>query len=327
MAGAMFPESRAGRLALAALFGVLIWIEPELWVLPAVMLLGALMCVFRVRGQPMAEAAAASLGGAALVQLWSPAVGILAVALAASLSSLWEAPVARVLRKRGWLGEVREREVRGESATGTNPAGAGIEGDPPLRLRSVPGKYRVFALGAAAGMTLGLIFLLSFVFFVWNTIPRPQPPGAGELRPAPIPSRESVGDFDWKLLGLDGEEVSVSARSGKVLFVNRWATWCRPCIAELPGIQELTRKVPGEEVAWLPISDEPLPVVLKFAREQEWKLPLYVAVNGTPTPFEGSSIPTTFIVDREGRIVFRHVGAVDWDTPAVVRFLTNLIEE
>ena len=50
-----------------------------------------------------------------------------------------------------------------------------------------------------------------------------------------------------------------------------------------------------------------------------------MALSDAPAPYAAPSIPTTFIVDREGRIVFRHVGAVDWNTPDAVRFLTDLI--
>ena len=326
MAGQWLPKSLAGWLAFAAAFCGLIWMEPGLWILPAAMLLGALMCVFRVRAQPMAEAAVAAVAGAVFIQLAGVVVGLLAVLLAATLSSLWESPMLRLLRSRGWLGETRMRELRAEGAGDSERAGALPDGDRTLRLREVPGKYRWLLLGMSVGVMLTFVTWFA-ALWLFRPAPRAAPSSTGGLSPAPVPSLVSVADVEWRFLGRDGREVTWSGLQGKVLFVNRWATWCAPCIAEMPGIKELTQTASLAEVVWLPISEEPLPVVLDFAREQGWDLPLYANASDTPAPFAGPGIPSTFIVDRQGRIVFRHVGAVEWNTPAAVHFLTDLLEE
>lgn len=326
MAGRILPRSLAGKLAVAAAFCGLLWMEPDLWVVPAAMLLGAVMCVFRIRGQPLVEALVMAVGGAVLYQLTGAVVAMLAALLAATFSSLLEAPVLRLLRTRGWLGAVRMRELRAESAGDGDRAGGG-DGERPLRFREVPGKYRWFGFGMSIGVMLMLVMGLALFSSYRPTRRAPSPSVSRALSAAPVPSLNPVADLEWRLRSRDGQEVSLSELRGKVLFVNRWATWCKPCVAEMPGIEELTREASLADVAWLPISEEPLPVVLDFAREQGWDLPLYAAENDTPAPFEGPSIPATFIVDREGRIVFRHVGAADWNTPATVDFLTSLLDD
>ena len=90
----------------------------------------------------------------------------------------------------------------------------------------------------------------------------------GELSPPPFPQEESLADIEWKLQSLDGVETSFSAFEGKVLFVNLWATWCGPCVTEMPSIQRLYERFPREEVAFLLVSDEPPDVVGEFAEEQ-----------------------------------------------------------
>ena len=151
--------------------------------------------------------------------------------------------------------------------------------------------------------------------------------GGGELPTPPFPEPASVSDPDWKLLDLNGEETSFSAFRGKVLFVNRWATWCRPCVAEMPGIERLYERFSPEQVEFLAVSDEPPEVVRRFAGEQGWELPLYTSTEEAPSMFRSRGIPATFILDRQGRIAFQHVGSARWDDESSVRFLNRLLSE
>ncbi|MCY3776703.1 MAG: TlpA disulfide reductase family protein [Candidatus Aminicenantes bacterium] len=150
---------------------------------------------------------------------------------------------------------------------------------------------------------------------------------AGGLAPPPLPVERSLADFEWKLQGLDGEETSLAAFKGKVLFVNLWATWCGPCVVEMPSIQRLYEQFQQEDVKFLLVSDEPPDVVEPFVQEKGWELPMYVSNDERPSVFESRGIPATFILDREGRIVFRHVGSAQWDDESSVRFLNELLEK
>ena len=183
-------------------------------------------------------------------------------------------------------------------------------------------------MAAGVGLTVALILTAGVLMMFWAS----QRMGdlddrLGGLSPPPFPKEESLADIEWKFQSLDGQETSLSAFEGKVLFVNLWATWCGPCVVEMPGIQRLYEQFANENVAFLLVSDEPPGVVEEFAREQGWELPLYVTDEGRPSAFESLGIPATFILDREGRIVFRHVGSASWDDESSVRFLKELLEK
>lgn len=186
---------------------------------------------------------------------------------------------------------------------------------------------RNFFAGLAVGVILGFTVIpaVALLFML-----QPGPPMDGldaGLSPPPFPQQESLTGTEWKLRSLDGEETSLSAFEGKVLFVNLWATWCGPCVVEMPGIQRLYEQFPREDVAFLLVSDEPPDVVEEFVDEKGWKLPLYVSDEERPSAFDSRGIPATFILDRTGRIVFRHVGSAAWDDESSVHFLTELLEK
>ena len=189
---------------------------------------------------------------------------------------------------------------------------------------------RYFFVGLAAGVGLTVALILVAGLLITLQV-RQQMDDLGDLGgglpPPPFPQQESLTDVEWKLQSLDGEETSLSAFEGKVLFVNLWATWCGPCVVEMPGIQRLYEQFPQEDMAFLLVSDEPPDVVETFVQEKGWELPLYVSDDERPSAFESRGIPATFILDRMGRIVFRHVGSARWDDESSVRFLNELLEK
>lgn len=186
---------------------------------------------------------------------------------------------------------------------------------------------RNFFAGLAVGVVLGFAVIpAAALLFMLQSGPPMDGLDVG-LSPPPFPQEESLTGTEWKLQSLDGEETSLSAFEGKVLFVNLWATWCGPCVVEMPSIQRLYEQFPQEDVAFLLVSDEPPDVVQEFVQEKGWKLPLYVSDDERPSAFESPGIPATFILDRKGRIVFRHVGSAAWDDESSVRFLSDLVEK
>jgi thiol-disulfide isomerase/thioredoxin len=137
---------------------------------------------------------------------------------------------------------------------------------------------------------------------------------------------EVVGeaDFRWRLRTLDGSPTSLEAYRGRVLFINMWATWCGPCVQELAGIQTLVESMKDSGVAFLLVSPEDPEQVERFLRVHGYDLPVYLEVQEMPPAFGLRALPTTFVVDRQGRIVLRHRGAADWDQDDVRSFLLAL---
>jgi len=139
---------------------------------------------------------------------------------------------------------------------------------------------------------------------------------------------EVVGeaDFRWRLRTLDGSPTTLEAFQGRVLFINMWATWCGPCVQELASIQALVESMKDSGVVFLLVSPEDPEPVLRFLRVHGYDLPVYLEVQEMPPAFGLRALPTTFVVDRQGRIVLRHRGAADWDQDAVRTFLLALAQ-
>ncbi len=151
---------------------------------------------------------------------------------------------------------------------------------------------------------------------------------AQEVRPAVPPSSqlEVLGhaDFQWEIEDLDGTETNLGAFEGRVIFLNFWASWCKPCVAEMASIQQLAARLHDSDVAFLLISPEGERSVRRFVRKQGLSVPVYLERQDAPPEFGVVGLPTTLIIDREGRIVLRHYGAADWDKGDVAAFLRAL---
>lgn len=133
-------------------------------------------------------------------------------------------------------------------------------------------------------------------------------------------------DYRWSVRDLRTGEVGDLARyRGRVLFLNVWAAWCRACIEEMPSIQALHDSLAAEGIAVLALAaDRPGPVA-RFLRRGRHTLPVALEEEAIPRSLGVLALPTTLIVDREGRIVLRHRGAADWDTAEVRAFLRALM--
>lgn len=118
----------------------------------------------------------------------------------------------------------------------------------------------------------------------------------------------------WRLKDLNGREVSSASLAGKIVVVDFWATWCAPCREEIPGFVDLQRRLGPRGVVVVGMSlDEGDPkTVAAFAAKHGVNYLLLMANEGVQKAFGGiDSIPTTFLIDREGRIRHRKVGAMD----------------
>jgi thiol-disulfide isomerase/thioredoxin len=133
-------------------------------------------------------------------------------------------------------------------------------------------------------------------------------------------------DWNWSLRTLDGKEVRLSEFKGKVLFITFWATWCYPCVAEIPGIQRLRDSLRNEPVAFLLITNQPAGLVRWFVTEKHITLPIFVQQGQAPTIFKTMGVPATFILSRDGTIIFRYLGAAKWDADSCKDFMRLLIE-
>jgi len=128
----------------------------------------------------------------------------------------------------------------------------------------------------------------------------------------------------------NGREMTMEAFEGQMVLLNIWATWCVPCREEMPSLDRLQAKLGGPDFRVVPLSidREGLPAVEAFYQELGLKnLGIYVDQTGRASGKLGAAgIPTTLLVDREGRELGRTVGPAEWDSDTVVQFLNKYLK-
>jgi len=143
-----------------------------------------------------------------------------------------------------------------------------------------------------------------------------------------IESGTSAPDFTFP--GLDGKMVSLSDYKGKVVLVNIWATWCPPCVDEMPSMEKLYQKFKRKNFEILAVSiDEPgLKAVAPFMKKSSLTFPALIDSEGTiKTVYGITGIPESFIIDKQGILIKKIIGPVDWATPKIFRFFSELIQK
>jgi thiol-disulfide isomerase/thioredoxin len=113
--------------------------------------------------------------------------------------------------------------------------------------------------------------------------------------------------------GMDGKTVSLAGAQGKVVLLNFWATWCGPCRMEVPDLVELQKKYQDRlQVIGLVVDDEDEDAVRKFAKRYGINYPVAMATDEMRVQFGGvPALPTSFIIDAQGRVVQKHIGLRD----------------
>jgi thiol-disulfide isomerase/thioredoxin len=128
--------------------------------------------------------------------------------------------------------------------------------------------------------------------------------------------RETLKDYEWYFKNETNKTVSFRQSKGKPILVNYWATWCAPCIAEMPDLQKLYSDFKDEVDFYFITSEEPQ-VVNSFLEKRNFNLPVYYFLSSPPDLLKSSSLPTTFLIDRNGQIIMKKTGAANWNSKAV----------
>jgi thiol-disulfide isomerase/thioredoxin len=179
--------------------------------------------------------------------------------------------------------------------------------------------HRRYALAAAGGTLAATLW--------------PRKPHAATL-PSLTEGLEAVNPPaalpDEVFLGADGTPHHLSDFKGRGMVVNMWATWCVPCVAEMPSLEHLSKALGPQDIAVLPLSSDRGGA----DRVSSWyqshgitALPVLLDPKGAMArAFGARGIPTTVIINAEGKVVARLEGAADWaapDVPVLIRKLTE----
>lgn len=142
-----------------------------------------------------------------------------------------------------------------------------------------------------------------------------------------------VGDRapEYAATSLAGERIALADQRGQVVLINVWATWCGPCRVEMPPLQAIYERFRDDGFTVLAVSIDTGPgyreKVDAFVREYGLEFPVLLDPDARiQRQFRTVGVPETFVLDREGRIVKRLIGAADWDSPANRALIRELLE-
>jgi thiol-disulfide isomerase/thioredoxin len=136
--------------------------------------------------------------------------------------------------------------------------------------------------------------------------------------------REVLSDYNWQLVGQDGQMFDLNNAKGKVILINFWATWCPPCIAEMPYLDGLYRDY-KDKVVFLFVSNEDASTTQAFLNKKGYALTSIKPISYSPKLLETNSLPTTYLIDKKGGIVIKKTGSADWNSQSFRKTLDELV--
>lgn len=180
-------------------------------------------------------------------------------------------------------------------------------------------KAHLRALAVVFVVAIGLVGA-----FVWWEKNRFEPaPVAGEMQKIP--------DFETRTLA--GVEVSPETYRGSVLIVNFWASWCAPCVEEVPSLVQLSKTLEGKVRILAISSDASVDEINVFLKSfPEFSAPRVDLVHDQPPGFPLTKtfgvgrLPESYIFDGEGKFVRRVIGTIDWATPDAISYMKSLLK-
>ncbi|MCX2679615.1 TlpA disulfide reductase family protein [Galbibacter sp. EGI 63066] len=138
--------------------------------------------------------------------------------------------------------------------------------------------------------------------------------------------RKVLSDYQWSLMSLDGQKYSFEKTKDKVVLVNLWATWCPPCVAEMPSFQKLYNDY-KDRVAFLFVTNEDPEKARTFLEKNAYDLPVYIALEKGPEQIHSTSIPASYLIGKNAKIVIDEKGAADWNSDKLRAIIDQLLEE
>lgn len=178
--------------------------------------------------------------------------------------------------------------------------------------------------------------ILFLVFIVVLIVPQTRTPlqvllhkGIALINPVSVvekEDREILLDYNWDLVTEANSTINLNQSKDKVTLINIWATWCPPCIAEMPSLQALYNSY-GKQVDFYFITNDPLEKVEAFKMKNGYTFPVYLRRSNEPSQLKTRSIPRTLVISKNGEIIIDKNGAVDWNSESIRKQLDVLLAE
>lgn len=126
-----------------------------------------------------------------------------------------------------------------------------------------------------------------------------------------------------ELSDMGDKDINLSQHRGKTIIINVWATWCKPCIEEMPSLEAMQDQLSSDKYVLFLASNEPLEEIRRF--KQRYKFDFnYVHLKTSPESLGVYSLPTTFILNGEGELIITETGNKDWSTETSIQEITHL---
>ncbi|MCH4551016.1 TlpA family protein disulfide reductase [Aestuariibaculum lutulentum] len=145
------------------------------------------------------------------------------------------------------------------------------------------------------------------------------------------PSLESTGDlktisdYNWLLKDENQETYHFQSAKGKVVLINFWATWCPPCIAEMPSMQKLYDDY-KDKVEFLFVTSDDFTEINTFLKDNNYTFKVYQPASQYPEYFDVTTIPRTFLIDQSGQIIIDESRSANWNSDKVRGTIDNLLK-
>lgn len=132
-------------------------------------------------------------------------------------------------------------------------------------------------------------------------------------------------DYNFRLVDPQGRVLEGEQLKNKTVFINLWATWCPPCIAEMPDINKLYNEISDDGVVFLMISlDDEFSKAIDFVEKKGYDFDIYQFASSPPAVLYSQIIPTTFVLSPDGNIVVRKEGMAKYNSNSFKEFLRSL---
>ena len=172
--------------------------------------------------------------------------------------------------------------------------------------------FTPYGTGTRAKLSQGVTYIKTMIFA----------PKAKSLE-----ERTAITSLDFPLKGIsNATDINLKDKKGQVIFVNYWATWCPPCVGEMPSIQNLYNDY-KDKIVFVFITSDDKGKVDNFYTKNNYNLPTYTMLANPSSEINTKSLPTTFIIDKNGKIALKEVGGANWNSVSTRKLLDNLINE
>jgi thiol-disulfide isomerase/thioredoxin len=188
-------------------------------------------------------------------------------------------------------------------------------------------------------MTRKIVYFLAFTALLWafpvhadaeDTVSSDTARAFAEAGLPLLRQKAVPPDFSLPLAAPEGlaKIQNLGDLKGKVVFLNFWATWCGPCRSEMPSMEALYRRFNDKGLEMLAVNcGENSPEVTAFMRSNKLSFPTALDRKGEVSGLYGiQAIPTTYLIDRDGKIILRMVGSLNWNTPKIQAAFESLLK-